>query len=261
MKKSFGLLRNPKQKPGILVEQQMEVKPYSDSAGKKEQVERMFDSISGRYDFLNRSLSLGIDVYWRKKMVAKLKKDQPQSILDIATGTADVAISLRKLGPKNIVGLDLSEKMLEVGREKIRKRDLSGLIQLVKGDSEQLPYPNDSFDAITVAFGVRNFENLKQGLAEMCRVVKPGGKVVILEFSRPRIFPIKQLYDFYFRYFCPWWGKLISKDSAAYTYLYDSVNAFPEGDDFMKIAKSAGFSIVTSERLSFGIVSLYTVSK
>jgi len=239
----------------------MEVKPYSDSAGKKEQVERMFDSISGRYDFLNRSLSLGIDVYWRKKMVAKLKKDQPQSILDIATGTADVAISLRKLGPKNIVGLDLSEKMLEVGREKIRKRNLSGLIQLVKGDSEQLPYPNDSFDAITVAFGVRNFENLKQGLAEMCRVVKPGGKVVILEFSRPRVFPIKQLYDFYFRYFCPWWGKVISKDNAAYTYLYDSVNAFPEGDDFMNIATSAGFSQGNSERLTFGIVSLYTVSK
>jgi len=261
VKKSFGLLRNPKQKPGILVEQQMEVKPYSDSAGKKEQVERMFDSISGRYDFLNRSLSLGIDVYWRKKMVAKLKKDQPQSILDIATGTADVAISLRKLGPKNIVGLDLSEKMLEVGREKIRKRNLSGLIQLVKGDSEQLPYPNDSFDAITVAFGVRNFENLKQGLAEMCRVVKPGGKVVILEFSRPRVFPIKQLYDFYFRYFCPWWGKVISKDNAAYTYLYDSVNAFPEGDDFMNIATSAGFSQGNSERLTFGIVSLYTVSK
>ncbi len=261
MKKSFGLLRNPKQKPGILVEQQMEVKPYSDSAGKKEQVERMFDSISGRYDFLNRSLSFGIDVYWRKKMVAKLKKDQPQSILDIATGTADVAISLRKLGPKNIVGLDLSEKMLEVGREKIRKRNLSGLIQLVKGDSEQLPYPNDSFDAITVAFGVRNFENLKQGLAEMCRVVKPGGKVVILEFSRPRVFPIKQLYDFYFRYFCPWWGKVISKDNAAYTYLYDSVNVFPEGDDFMNIATSAGFSQGNSERLTFGIVSLYTVSK
>jgi demethylmenaquinone methyltransferase/2-methoxy-6-polyprenyl-1,4-benzoquinol methylase len=194
-------------------------------------------------------------------MVAKLKKDQPQSILDIATGTADVAISLRKLGPKNIVGLDLSEKMLEVGREKIRKRNLSGLIQLVKGDSEQLPYPNDSFDAITVAFGVRNFENLKQGLAEMCRVVKPGGKVVILEFSRPRVFPIKQLYDFYFRYFCPWWGKVISKDNAAYTYLYDSVNAFPEGDDFMNIATSAGFSQGNSERLTFGIVSLYTVSK
>ena len=241
--------------------QQMEIKPYSDSAGKKEQVERMFDSISGRYDFLNRSLSFGIDVYWRKKMVAKLKQDKPESILDIATGTADVAISLRKLGPQKIVGLDLSEKMLEVGRAKVGKRNLSGLIQLVKGDSEQLPYPDNSFDAVTVAFGVRNFENLKQGLAEMRRVVKPGGKVVILEFSRPRIFPVKQVYDFYFRYFCPWWGKLVSKDNAAYTYLYDSVNAFPEGDDFMKIAKEVGYSHGKAERLTFGIVSLYTVSK
>ena len=241
--------------------QQMEVKPYSDQAGKKEQVERMFDAISGRYDFLNRSLSFGIDVYWRKKMVAKLKNDCPATILDIATGTADVAISLRKLNPNKIVGLDLSEKMLEVGREKIRKKNLSGLIQLVKGDSEQIHYPDNSFDAVTVAFGVRNFENLLRGLQEMHRVVKPGGKVVILEFSRPRSFPIKQLYDFYFRYFCPWWGKLVSKDSEAYTYLYDSVKAFPEGDDFLKIAQEAGYTAVKSERLTFGIVSLYTVLK
>ncbi len=239
----------------------MEVKPYSDQAGKKEQVERMFDAISGRYDFLNRSLSFGIDVYWRKKMVAKLKNDCPATILDIATGTADVAISLRKLNPNKIVGLDLSEKMLEVGREKIRKKNLSGLIQLVKGDSEQIHYPDNSFDAVTVAFGVRNFENLLRGLQEMHRVVKPGGKVVILEFSRPRSFPIKQLYDFYFRYFCPWWGKLVSKDSEAYTYLYDSVKAFPEGDDFLKIAQEAGYTAVKSERLTFGIVSLYTVLK
>jgi len=241
--------------------QQMEVKPYSDQAGKKEQVERMFDAISGRYDFLNRSLSFGIDVYWRKKMVAKLKNDRPATILDIATGTADVAISLRKLNPNKIVGLDLSEKMLEVGREKIKKKNLSGLIQLVKGDSEQIHYPDNSFDAVTVAFGVRNFENLLRGLQEMHRVVKPGGKVVILEFSRPRSFPIKQLYDFYFRYFCPWWGKLVSKDSEAYTYLYDSVKAFPEGDDFLKIAQEAGYSAVKAERLTFGIVSLYTVLK
>lgn len=250
-----------KQKERILVEQQMEVKPYSDTAGKKEQVERMFDAISKRYDFLNRSLSFGIDVYWRKKMVAKLFKDEPASILDIATGTADVAISLRKLNPEKIVGLDLSEKMLEVGREKISKRNLSGLIQLVKGDSEQLPYADNTFDAVTVAFGVRNFENLLRGLQEMHRVVKPEGKVVILEFSRPRFFPVKQLYEFYFKYFCPWWGKLVSKDRAAYTYLYDSVKAFPEGDDFLKIAKEAGYSDGKAERLTFGIVSLYTVSK
>ena len=194
-------------------------------------------------------------------MVAKLKNDSPATILDIATGTADVAISLRKLNPNKIVGLDLSEKMLEVGREKIKKKNLSGLIQLVKGDSEQIHYPDNSFDAVTVAFGVRNFENLLRGLQEMHRVVKPGGKVVILEFSRPRSFPIKQLYDFYFRYFCPWWGKLVSKDSEAYTYLYDSVKAFPEGDDFLKIAQEAGYSAVKAERLTFGIVSLYTVLK
>ncbi|MFN5371371.1 MAG: bifunctional demethylmenaquinone methyltransferase/2-methoxy-6-polyprenyl-1,4-benzoquinol methylase UbiE [Bacteroidia bacterium] len=239
----------------------MEVKPYSDTAGKKEQVERMFDAISKRYDFLNRSLSFGIDVYWRKKMVAKLRKDQPASILDIATGTADVAISLRKLNPEKIIGLDLSEKMLEVGREKISKRKLSGLIQLVKGDSEQLPYADNTFDAVTVAFGVRNFENLLRGLQEMHRVVKPGGKVVILEFSRPYAFPVKQLYEFYFKHFCPWWGKLVSKDNAAYTYLYDSVKAFPEGDDFLRIAKEAGYIDGKAERLTFGIVSLYTVLK
>ena len=194
-------------------------------------------------------------------MVAKLKNDRPATILDIATGTADVAISLRKLNPNKIVGLDLSEKMLEVGREKIKKKNLSGLIQLVKGDSEQIHYPDNSFDAVTVAFGVRNFEYLLRGLQEMHRVVKPGGKVVILEFSRPRSFPIKQLYDFYFRYFCPWWGKLVSKDSEAYTYLYDSVKAFPEGDDFLKIAQEARYSAVKAERLTFGIVSLYTVLK
>jgi demethylmenaquinone methyltransferase/2-methoxy-6-polyprenyl-1,4-benzoquinol methylase len=165
------------------------------------------------------------------------------------------------LNPEKIIGLDLSEKMLEVGREKISKRKLSGLIQLVKGDSEQLPYADNTFDAVTVAFGVRNFENLLRGLQEMHRVVKPGGKVVILEFSRPYAFPVKQLYEFYFKHFCPWWGKLVSKDNAAYTYLYDSVKAFPEGDDFLRIAKEAGYIDGKAERLTFGIVSLYTVLK
>jgi demethylmenaquinone methyltransferase/2-methoxy-6-polyprenyl-1,4-benzoquinol methylase len=236
----------------------MEVKPYQEETGKKEQIEKMFDSISGRYDFLNRFLSLGIDIYWRKLMVNRLKAIKPKTILDIATGTADVAIAMRKIGPEKIVGLDLSEGMLEIGREKVSKKGLGNLIQLVKGDSEHLPYSENAFEAVTVAFGVRNFENLLKGLSEMNRVLKPGGKVVILEFSRPRIFPVKQLYDFYFRYFCPWWGRMISKDDSAYRYLYESVNAFPEGESFLEVAKQAGFREIKAERVTFGIVSLYT---
>jgi len=236
----------------------MEVKPYQEETGKKEQIEKMFDSISGRYDFLNRFLSLGIDIHWRKLMVNRLKAIKPKTILDIATGTADVAIAMRKIGPDKIVGLDLSEGMLEIGREKVRKKGLGNLIQLVKGDSEHLPYSENAFEAVTVAFGVRNFENLLKGLSEMNRVLKPGGKVVILEFSRPRIFPVKQLYDFYFRYFCPWWGRMISKDDSAYRYLYESVNAFPEGESFLEVAKQAGFREIKAERVTFGIVSLYT---
>lgn len=240
------------------VSERMEVKPYQEETGKKEQIEKMFDSISGRYDFLNRFLSLGTDVYWRKLMVNRLRKKQPKNILDIATGTADVAIAMRKISPEQIIGLDLSEGMLEIGREKVKKKGLGNLIQLVKGDSENLPYQENTFEAVTVAFGVRNFENLLKGLSEMNRVMKPGGKVVILEFSRPRIFPIKQLYDFYFRYFCPWWGKLISKDDSAYRYLYESVNAFPEGNNFLEVAQKAGFKELKAERVTFGIVSLYT---
>jgi demethylmenaquinone methyltransferase/2-methoxy-6-polyprenyl-1,4-benzoquinol methylase len=240
------------------VSERMEVKPYQEETGKKEQIEKMFDSISGRYDFLNRFLSLGTDIYWRKLMVNRLRKKQPKNILDIATGTADVAIAMRKISPEQIIGLDLSEGMLEIGREKVKKKGLGNLIQLVKGDSENLPYQENTFEAVTVAFGVRNFENLLKGLSEMNRVMKPGGKVVILEFSRPTIFPVKQLYDFYFRYFCPWWGKLISKDDSAYRYLYESVNAFPEGDSFLEVAQKAGFKELKAERVTFGIVSLYT---
>jgi demethylmenaquinone methyltransferase/2-methoxy-6-polyprenyl-1,4-benzoquinol methylase len=165
---------------------------------------------------------------------------------------------MRKISPEQIIGLDLSEGMLEIGREKVKKKGLGQLIQLVKGDSENLPYQENTFEAVTVAFGVRNFENLLKGLSEMNRVMKPGGKVVILEFSRPRIFPVKQLYDFYFRYFCPWWGKLISKDDSAYRYLYESVNAFPEGNSFLEVAQKAGFKELKAERVTFGIVSLYT---
>lgn len=235
------------------------VKPYAASpAGKKQQVEQMFDAISKRYDFLNRSLSFRVDVYWRNKLVKQLKDQHPRTILDIATGTGDVAVRLAKLSPESIVGVDLSEGMLAVGREKIKAQGLEKMIRLEKGDSEALRFADNSFDAVTVAFGVRNFEHLEKGLSEMYRVLRPGGKLVILEFSRPRIFPVKQLYYFYFRYICPWWGKLVSKDNSAYRYLHDSVSVFPEGNDFLNIARKAGFSQLTARRVTFGIVSLYT---
>lgn len=236
----------------------MTVKPYNQEDGKKQQVEQMFDSISQRYDFLNRSLSFGIDVLWRKKMVRELKNFANGPILDIATGTADVAIEISKNHASEITGIDVSEGMLSVGRLKISKRNLDKQITLIKGDAENLPFEKNSFACATVAFGVRNFENLNKGLEEIHRVLKPGGKLVVLEFSKPKVFPIKQLYDFYFKYFCPWWGKLLSKDASAYTYLYESVKAFPEGNDFLKIAKEAGFNSLHLNRVTFGIVTLYT---
>ena len=240
----------------------MKVTPYEHSSdSKKQQIEQMFDNISPKYDFLNRSLSLGIDVWWRKKMMRELKGLALNQVLDIATGTADVALATSKLKPNSIIGVDISEGMLSVGRIKVEKKGLSSLIKLQKADSENLPFSENQFDAITVAFGVRNFEHLSKGLDEMCRVLKPGGKLVILEFSRPRIFPVKQLYDFYFRYFCPWWGKVVSKDNSAYKYLYDSVSAFPEGEQFLSIANQSGFKQLKAQRLTFGIVSLYTATK
>ncbi|MBX7202057.1 MAG: bifunctional demethylmenaquinone methyltransferase/2-methoxy-6-polyprenyl-1,4-benzoquinol methylase UbiE [Bacteroidia bacterium] len=238
------------------------VTPYAGSdSGKKEQVEQMFDDVAHRYDFLNRFLSVGIDIWWRKKMVAALKRCNPQQILDIATGTADVAIALRKLGPQKITGIDLSEGMLAIGRKKVQQKGLSHLIELKKADSENLPFTDRQFDAVTVAFGVRNFENLQAGLQEMNRVLSEGGKVVILEFSRPHVFPVKQLYDIYFRYFCPFIGKLFSKNVSAYQYLYDSVQAFPDGASFEKQMQDAGFKETKSSRLTFGIVTLYTGNK
>ncbi|HOY49741.1 MAG TPA: bifunctional demethylmenaquinone methyltransferase/2-methoxy-6-polyprenyl-1,4-benzoquinol methylase UbiE [Flavobacteriales bacterium] len=236
------------------------VTPYEHSTdSKRKQVEKMFDNISDNYDFLNRSLSFGIDIWWRKKMLGKLKGIEINRLLDIATGTGDVAIAASKqLNPKSIIGVDISDGMLAVGRVKIEKKGLSQIIELQNADSENLPFESNSFDAVTVAFGVRNFEHLSIGLQEMNRVLRPGGKVVILEFSRPRIFPIRQLYDFYFRYFCPWWGKLISKDNSAYRYLYESVSVFPEGDEFLTIAKNSGFKDLQAQRVTFGIVSLYT---
>ena len=214
----------------------MTVLPYKDKQDtKKKQVASMFDNISGQYDFLNHFLSLGIDILWRKKAIKLLKADQPKLILDIATGTGDFAIEALALKPDKVIGVDISQGMLEVGKKKLKKKGLDHLIELQMGDSERLLFDDNKFDAIIVAFGVRNFEHLEQGLKDMYRVLKSGGKVVILEFSKPRTFPFKQVYQFYFKWILPKIGRLISKDNSAYTYLPESVNEFPDGKDFIGI--------------------------
>ncbi len=238
------------------------VKPYgSTDRSKKEEVAEMFNNISGKYDFLNHFLSLGIDKLWRKKAVKELRSIQPQRILDIATGTGDFALELLKLKPKEIVGLDISSGMLEVGREKMKKRKVDHVIQMVLGDSENIPYDTAHFDALTVAFGVRNFENLETGLSEMLRVLRPGGKTVILEFSKPKKFPVKQAFGFYSRYIIPFLGKRISKDEKAYAYLPESVAAFPEGEDFLTILRKLGYQNVKAQTVSGGIATIYTGTK
>lgn len=237
----------------------MTVVPYKEKqSGKKEQVADMFDSISPKYDFLNHFLSLGIDILWRKKAIKLLKKDQPKRILDIATGTGDFAIEALALNPDKVIGVDISEGMLAVGREKLKRRNLDDRISLESGDSEGLKYPDNNFDAIIVAFGVRNFENLQKGLKDMFRVLKPGGRVVILEFSKPEIFPFKQFYSFYFKAILPIIGRLISKDQSAYTYLPASVNEFPYGKEFVKVLDEVGFKETTCKPLTVGISSVYT---
>lgn len=240
----------------------MNVLPYKDkNTSKKEQIAAMFNSISGKYDFLNHFLSLGIDILWRKRAVRLLKKHQPKLILDIATGTGDFAIEALSLNPEKIIGVDISEGMLSVGREKLIKKNLTDKIELISGDSEFLPFEDNFFDAVIVSFGVRNFENLEKGLSDMLRVLKPGGKVVILEFSKPKSFPFKQLYKFYFQWILPKIGKLISKNHAAYTYLPDSVEAFPDGDDFLNILNKIGFQKNQCTPLTLGISSIYSGSK
>lgn len=235
-----------------------EVKPYRElDSSKKEQVAQMFDNISQRYDFLNHLLSLSIDKGWRRKVVYLVHRDKPRRILDVATGTADLAIAMAKIAPESVVGVDISAGMLEVGRQKVRKKGLSELITLEQGDSENLPYPDASFDAITVAFGVRNFENLEKGLREMHRVLRPGGKLLILEFSQPTRFPFKQLYNFYFRNILPLLGKLVSRDQSAYTYLPESVGAFPYGLEMTKILKKCGYRNNRFTPVTFGVASIY----
>jgi len=237
----------------------LQVVPYkNDASGKKKQVAKMFDTISGNYDFLNHFLSFGIDIGWRKKAIRLLEKEKPQLILDVATGTGDFAIQALKLNPKKVVGVDISEGMLEVGRKKMIGRGIEQLIEMRSGDSENLPFEENKFDAVIVAFGVRNFEDLKKGLSEMLRVLRPGGMVVILEFSKPTIWYFKPLYQFYFRFVTPTIGKLFSKDPAAYSYLPESVGAFPDGKDFTLILDELGYKKTSCEPLTFGISTLYT---
>jgi len=239
------------------------VTPYgAEDKAKKEQVEDMFDAIAPTYDRLNRVLSFNIDKGWRKRTLKLMKKDGlDKRVLDIATGTADLAIASAKAGYKNVVGLDLSEQMLAYGRQKVAKKGLENTIQLVKGDSEALPYPEDSYDIITCAFGARNFGNLHQGLREMERILSAKGQVLILEFSKPRNKIFKQLYYFYFFRVLPFVGNLFSGDSRAYTYLPESVDAFPSGEAFADELKKAGFKTVTCYPQTFGICTIYQARK
>ncbi|MCY2686120.1 bifunctional demethylmenaquinone methyltransferase/2-methoxy-6-polyprenyl-1,4-benzoquinol methylase UbiE [Salinimicrobium sp. TH3] len=238
------------------------VTPYKDSnLNKKKQVEQMFDTISTNYDGLNRVISFGIDVKWRKKVIEMVSATNPESVLDIATGTGDLAISLAKTGAKRIVGLDLSEGMLAVGREKIADEKLTGKIEMIQGDSEALPFEDNSFDAITVAFGVRNFENLEKGLSEIFRVLKKGGIFVILETSVPTKFPFKQGYNFYTKNLLPLIGKMFSKDKVAYSYLSESAAAFPYGEKLNNILRETGFIDVRHHPQTMGVATIYSASK
>jgi demethylmenaquinone methyltransferase/2-methoxy-6-polyprenyl-1,4-benzoquinol methylase len=236
----------------------MTVVPYKEKdLNKKRQVALMFDNISPRYDLLNRLLSLGIDTLWRKKAIRMLRKHNPKKILDIATGTGDFALEALKLNPEKVIGVDISEGMLEQGRIKLRRLKLEDKIDLKYGDSENLKFPDNNFDAVIVAFGVRNFENLEKGLSEIYRVLGKEGKAIVLEFSKPTVFPFRQVYNFYFRNILPFIGKKISKDKAAYTYLPESVQAFPEGNEFIDIYKKVGFKNTKCIPLTFGISSIY----
>ena len=232
-----------------------------DNNGKKVRVEAMFNDIAPRYDFLNHFLSLGIDIRWRKKVRRLIAPIQPEQILDVATGTGDLAIELTRLNPQKITGVDIAANMLEIGKEKVAAKKLSGIIELLLGDSEDLPFENNSFDAVTVAFGVRNFEHLQKGLGEMYRVMRPGGMVAILEFSKPKTFPFRQIYNFYFKYILPGLGRMVSKNEEAYTYLPESVSAFPEDQAFINELEKAGYSETKQKRLTMGIATLYTATK
>ena len=240
------------------------ITPYvsPDEEAKKNQVARMFDGIADRYDVLNHFFSLGIDVLWRKACIRMLKKEHPQTLLDVATGTADFAIEAVRMGlDVHVSGVDISAGMLEVGREKVATRGWNDRIELIQGDSVALPFDDHTFDAYTVAFGVRNFEDLQGGLRDMLRVLKPGAMGLVLEFSKPKHFPIKQVFGLYFKYIMPTVGKWVSKDPSAYTYLPESVQAFPEGEGFLEELRRAGYEDVQAKSLTGGIATIYTGRK
>lgn len=238
------------------------VKPYKNSdLNKKEQVTKMFDTISKEYDTLNRVISFGIDVKWRKKVVKLVGEKKPENVLDIATGTGDLAINLTKTNAKKIVGLDISEGMLEVGRNKVAKEGLNDTIDMVLGDSESLPFESNTFDAITVAFGIRNFENLEKGLSEILRVLKPNGIFVILETSVPTKFPFKQGYNIYTKGIMPLIGKLFSRDKVAYSYLSESASVFPYGENLNNILRKIGFINPVAMPQTFGVATIYSATK
>ncbi len=238
------------------------ITPYKDSElGKKEQVTRMFDTISEKYDGLNRVISFGIDVKWRRKVVDILSEKNPKTILDIATGTGDLAINLVKTGAPKIVGLDISPGMLDVGKKKVAAKNLGDTIEMVTGDSENLPFADNSFEAVTVAFGVRNFETLDKGLAEIYRVLAPQGTFVVLETSVPTKTPYKQGYRFYTKNILPVIGKLFSKDRSAYAYLSESASVFPHGEAFNNILRKIGFIEVENRPQTFGVASIYVATK
>lgn len=245
-----------------MMEEKKVVKPYNDrDTSKKEEVATMFNNISKRYDFLNHFLSLGIDKIWRKKAIRLLQEIQPKSVLDIATGTGDFAIAALKLKPEEVVGVDISQGMLDVGIEKMKRKGVDNIISMQLGDSEKLPFEDNRFDALTVGFGVRNYENLEKGLSDMLRVLRPEGRAIILEFSKPRKFPVKQTFGFYSKRVIPFLGKTISKDKRAYEYLPESVEAFPEGKDFLEIMGKVGYKNVDSQMVSGGIATIYWGTK
>jgi demethylmenaquinone methyltransferase/2-methoxy-6-polyprenyl-1,4-benzoquinol methylase len=237
--------------------------PYKESSeGKKDQIRNMFDNISGNYDRLNQMLSLGIERIWKKKLVNAIKETHPKKILDIATGTADIAVlQAERIPNASIIGLDLAPKMIEYASEKVRKKNLQDRIELVVGDSENLQYDDNSFDAVSISFGVRNFENLEKGLSEINRVIKKGGKIFVLEFSKPTIFPYKQLFNFYFGNILPRIGSWISKDKSAYTYLFESVQSFPDYEKFTDVLERCGFKNCKWKAFTLGICCLYIGEK
>ena len=237
-----------------------QVTPYNTEAGKKKEVEEMFDNIAPKYDLLNHVLSMKIDVLWRNTLVKWMNEDQPKEVLDVATGTGDLAITVQKGTHAKVTGLDLSQQMLNVGSDKIKKLNLGDRISMQKGDAENLPFENNKFDAVCVAFGVRNFENLEKGLSELQRVVKENKSVYILEFSKVEGF-LSPFYMFYFKNILPQIGKLVSKDNRAYTYLPDSVNAFPFGEKMKNILLNTGFKKVEYKKLSLGIATIYKATK